>query len=198
MRLIRAHDYRRMPWKNGGGVTIEVAIAPDDATLDSFDWRISMAHVATSGPFSRFPGVDRTLAVLTGKGIRLAIDGAPPVALHISSPPHAFPGQVETDATLVDGAIDDLNVMSHQVRYHHRMARHKANETVSIPLDAEAVVLMPRGGGLKLAAGSASIDVADGDTVILEQPDLPGNGEIALHQKGDACAEIYLIAFWRR
>ncbi len=66
MRMIRSSDYRRMPWKNGGGETVEIAIAPAGASLDAFDWRISMACVASSGPFSRLPGIDRTLAVLAG------------------------------------------------------------------------------------------------------------------------------------
>ena len=50
------------PWKNGGGSTTEIAIAPLGATVDKFDWRISLATIANSGPFSVFPGVDRTLA----------------------------------------------------------------------------------------------------------------------------------------
>src|SRR5690348_16103916 len=73
MRIIRSSDYRRMPWKNGGGETVEVTIAPEGASLDAFDWRVSMARVASSGPFSRFPGVDRTLAVLAGGGMRLDV-----------------------------------------------------------------------------------------------------------------------------
>ncbi|MDP1908248.1 MAG: HutD family protein, partial [Hyphomicrobium sp.] len=43
MRILRAKDYRRMPWKNGGGETTEIAISPEGAALDSFDWRVSMA-----------------------------------------------------------------------------------------------------------------------------------------------------------
>ena len=49
------------PWKNGGGCTTEIAIAPPGASLDAFEWRISLATIAASGPFSAFPGVDRTL-----------------------------------------------------------------------------------------------------------------------------------------
>ncbi|MBN7823193.1 HutD family protein, partial [Bowmanella yangjiangensis] len=46
-----------MPWKNGGGSTLELAICPVGASLDDFDWRISSASVASSGAFSRFPGI---------------------------------------------------------------------------------------------------------------------------------------------
>ena len=193
MRVIRAADYRRMPWKNGGGSTTEVAIAPATATLDTFDWRISMAHVATPGPFSRFPGIDRTLAVIEGAGLHLSIAGAT-VMLDRGAPPHFFPGDIDTDATLIDGPIDDLNVMSRRARYDHRMTRHRAGETVPLPRDAETVLLMPRGGDIVVG----DQPVAAGDTAILDRDDLAQAGEIPLQGKGLNPADIYLVAFWRR
>ncbi len=69
MRILRAADHKRMPWKNGGGETVEIAVAPQDAALGDFDWRISMATVAADGPFSIFPGIDRTLSILSGSGM---------------------------------------------------------------------------------------------------------------------------------
>ena len=47
----RSADYRRMRWKNGLGETAQIAISPDGAALDGFEWRISMAHVEADGPF---------------------------------------------------------------------------------------------------------------------------------------------------
>ncbi len=193
MRTIRAADYRRMPWKNGGGSTTEVAIAPATSTLDNFDWRISMAHVATPGPFSRFPGIDRTLAVIAGAGLHLAIAGLT-VTLDRGAPPHFFPGDIDTDATLIDGPIDDLNVMSRRARYDHRMTRHSAGETVPLPRDAETVLLMPRGGTIILG----DRPIADGDTAMLDRPDLAATRTITLRGDGPHTAEIYLIAFWPR
>ena len=64
MKIIRARDCRTTPWKNGGGSTTEIAVEPSGASLDTFAWRISVARVAADGPFSEFPGIDRTLAVL--------------------------------------------------------------------------------------------------------------------------------------
>jgi environmental stress-induced protein Ves len=191
MRIVRAADYRRMPWKNGGGSTTEVAIAPSDATLDDFDWRISMAHVAAPGPFSRFPGIDRTLAVIEGRGIVLTIADAP-VTLDRGAPPLFFPGDIETSATLIGGPIDDLNVMSNRARFRHRMTRHRADETIPLPADADAVVVMPRGGD----AGLDMTPIADGDTLILERADVANTGSLRM-RGGDADAALYLIAFWR-
>ncbi|PZQ36768.1 MAG: hypothetical protein DI559_11770, partial [Ectopseudomonas oleovorans] len=62
---------RAMPWKNGGGSTVELAISPVGAGLEDFAWRISSAQVAMDGAFSCFPGIDRSLAVLAGNGLYL-------------------------------------------------------------------------------------------------------------------------------
>ena len=91
MRLVRASDYRRMPWKNGGGETIEIAVSPPDAAIDGFDWRVSMGHVAAPGPFSVFPAVDRTLAVIGRNGIALTVAGRGSVTLTSQSALLVFP-----------------------------------------------------------------------------------------------------------
>src|ERR1700722_12611735 len=101
MRLLRAAARIAVPWKNGGGVTRDVIVSPAGATLDNFDWRISIAEIAASGPFSRFPGIDRKLAVLEGK-VALTVEGSAPVVLD----PHAaaldFHGKNAVQADLVD------------------------------------------------------------------------------------------------
>ena len=72
-RILRSSDYQRMPWKNGGGTTTEIwkAASPAGEML----WRLSIADVASDGPFSEFPGIDRWIMVIAGKGMELTIDG---------------------------------------------------------------------------------------------------------------------------
>ena len=118
MRILRAIDYKRMPWKNGGGETAEIAVSPKDAGLADFDWRISMATVASDGPFSAFADVDRTLTILCGEGMALDIAGKH-LTLTPSSAPHAFPADVATSATLLGGTVVDLNVMTRRGHYIH-------------------------------------------------------------------------------
>ena len=108
-----------MPWKNGGGETSEIAVSPDGSELDAFDWRVSMARVATDGPFSTFPGVDRTLTVLEGSGLRLKVGDDAAVDLTPDSPPLSFPADVHTAARLLDGPVLDLNVMTRRAAFHH-------------------------------------------------------------------------------
>ena len=112
MRILRAGNYRRMKWRNGGGETAEVALFPENAGPDDFDWRVSMARVESAGPFSLFPGVDRTLSILEGEGVVLDIEGRLPVRLTGVSEPYGFPADVAVHAGLVAGPVTDLNVMT--------------------------------------------------------------------------------------
>ncbi|MES2101444.1 MAG: HutD family protein [Pseudomonadota bacterium] len=103
------------PWKNGAGLTREIAFG--GASAAQFDWRISLAEVARDAPFSAFPGVDRCIVLLRGAGMRLrsargAIEPAIDHALTTPLAPFRFPGDVALDATLVDGACSDFNVMT--------------------------------------------------------------------------------------
>ena len=112
VRILRARDHRSMPWKNGGGLTTEIAAFPEGSDLETFEWRVSMARVENDGPFSTFAGIDRTLAVLEGNGIALTIEDCEPVPLRCGSTPFAFPADAPTEGRLADGPILDLNVMA--------------------------------------------------------------------------------------
>lgn len=100
-------DIPPTPWRNGGGVTRELVAWPN---AQDWDWRISVAEVASSGPFSRFDGVQRWLAILAGAGVRLDFPSAS-VELTPQSAPLAFSGTDPVHCKLLDGAVQDLNLM---------------------------------------------------------------------------------------
>lgn len=54
-----------MPWKNGRGVTSQIAVAEDSS------WRLSAATISEPGPFSEYPGFRRLLAIWKGDGLLL-------------------------------------------------------------------------------------------------------------------------------
>jgi environmental stress-induced protein Ves len=156
MRILRAADYRVMPWKNGGGTTTEIAVSPEGAGLDDFDWRISMARVESSGPFSSFVGIDRTLSVLEGEGIVLDIAGRPPARLTASSAPLSFPGDVPTGATLIGGPITDLNVMTRRGRVGHTVERLSVPGEFEIEPGSGTTLVLAVGTDFKIVADSVS------------------------------------------
>ncbi|MFB2565122.1 HutD family protein [Rhizobium sp. IMFF44] len=156
--LLRSDSHRRMPWKNGGGETVEIAISPEGAGLADFDWRVSMATVATDGPFSVFPGIDRTLSILEGEGMILFIEGRAPDRLTQASEPLSFAADAPTSATLIDGTITDLNVMTRRGRFTHSVRRVAIDGHKEITFQSGTTfVLCHRGSaevdGMALAAG---------------------------------------------
>ena len=172
MRILRAAEYRSMPWKNGGGVTTEIAVSPAGAGLDDFDWRVSMARVESSGPFSLFAGVDRTLAVLEGEGLALELAGRPPSEVTSASAPLFFPADVPTQASLIAGPITDLNVMTRRGRMTHVVERLVILTQLEIRAEADTTLILCLEGNIKVTgAGPARIGPLD---AFLLEPGAPG------------------------
>jgi environmental stress-induced protein Ves len=155
-----------MPWKNGGGETREIAVSPEGATLDTLNWRVSLATVTEDGPFSVFKGVERTLCVIRGAGIQLQAGDRAPADLHVTSEPYAFDGEVATRARLIDGPIEDLNVMSRRGRFRHRVRRLAVNDALAIDTSAQTLMIYCQHGDLQCAAGEMQAD----DAVISDSP----------------------------
>jgi uncharacterized protein len=144
VKILRAADYKTMPWKNGMGSTTEVAIYPADAKLDDFDWRVSMAQVASDGPFSSFAAIERTLLVLEGNGLDLSVVGRPIMRIDRETI-HSFPGDQPTSATLVDGPIVDLNVMSRRKSVTHDVRRIKLTQRQDFIVSAQMILVIEQG-----------------------------------------------------
>lgn len=125
--VVRFEQAVPAPWKNGGGVTRELVTWPEPA---NWLWRMSVAEVSRSGPFSIFNGVQRWFAVLSGAGVRLAL-GSQKYTLTATSDPLCFDGAVVTQCELVDGATQDFNLMIRQPTVNAKMTR------VSQSLDLE-------------------------------------------------------------
>ncbi|MYW05339.1 HutD family protein [Streptomyces sp. SID3343] len=110
---MRFFDVETLPvsaWRNGGGETREIAGYPVDAA--DFGWRASIATIAQDGPFSAFPGVDRSITLIAGDGVRLVGDGGLDHRLDRTGEPFAFSGDVALRATLLGGDSRDFNVMT--------------------------------------------------------------------------------------
>lgn len=112
--LRTAADSRRVPWRNGRGVTEELAIWPDRASFErgDFDWRISKTRVEEDGPFSTFPGFERILVVTDGPGLVLTHEGSAPRSRLRPLEPCRFAGEWPTRGELVAGPVSDFNVIA--------------------------------------------------------------------------------------
>lgn len=143
----RWSDTVASPWRNGGGVTREIArgSSPEgDASEVGFDWRLSVAEVAEGGPFSSFPGVDRILVLLSGDGIDLDVNGEQ-VSLRPPFGAHAFAGEAAVLATLVGGATTDLNVMCRRAAWQAAVELIEGAGALGVPAGAVALVHVVEG-----------------------------------------------------
>jgi environmental stress-induced protein Ves len=166
LKIIRAGSCRTTPWKNGGGSTTEIVAEPPGATLDDFNWRISVARVAADGPFSEFAGIDRTLAVIDGKGLMLTIGGNAPIRVERGSDPIGFAGDIPISARLTAGEITDLNVMTRRSRFRHRLRRIGQSACCEFGGNEIAVVLSLK-GSTTLALDRDTATLNHGDAAIL-------------------------------
>lgn len=106
-------------WRNGGGVTRELFAWPDS---QDWLWRMSVAEVESSGPFSRFDGVQRWFTVLAGAGVRLCVAGQTH-ELTPRSVPLCFDGAAPVSCQLLDGATQDFNLMLRSDKASAKMER---------------------------------------------------------------------------
>jgi uncharacterized protein len=112
MEIIRFADLRPQPWRNGGGVTRELASHPRAASAQDgvWDWRVSIADVTKAGDFSAFPGMERVLTVIDGELLLLTVDGDEhPLEKYR---PFRFSGEAAASSALPTGDIRDLNVIA--------------------------------------------------------------------------------------
>ena len=173
---IDASGYRRTPWKNGGGVTIDIADeyrpGAEPGGWAGMVWRLGRTRIEVPAPFSDLSGNDRLLAVIGGRGLVLRRpDGT---CLDVREPfrPVAFPGEWEIRSELNEGPVEVLNLMGARDRVRLDLRLVGAGE--ACPLCTTSIVFAPAGhAGLSLAGDALAL--ADGDALRLS-----GRGDLGL------------------
>ena len=177
------------PWKNGGGSTTEIAIEPAGATLHNFDWRLSLATIAHSGPFSHFPGVDRSLALLDGPGLTLDIAGNRYVLLE-GDAPISFAGEADALATVHDAPSLDFNIMTRREACQHKLGRRQIEGSARYaPGGQKSILFLAAGESLTVSSDDERIGLVRYDAVLFEP------GKLWLLESDDATVfivDIYL------
>jgi len=110
LELVSPALFKSIPWKNGKGTTLELAINPG-GTLQRFEWRVSIASVLEDGEFSDFSGYQRHLVLLEGQGIDLNHANGTKDSLKRPLSIATFDGGVATVGKLHDGPVKDFNLM---------------------------------------------------------------------------------------
>lgn len=180
MRLIPFDSLTPAPWKNGGGVTRQIACFPTGSGLSDFDWRLSMAEVAQDGPFSCFEGVDRRLCILAGAGLDLRLAGG---TQRLRQGEHLdFKGEAAVFGALIDGPVTDFNIMLRRDRTRMRAEALRIDGPQEIDHGWGTAALFVLGGELAVMDGVARRF----DTVLLDD---------ARPLRVSGTAEVLLIGF---
>jgi environmental stress-induced protein Ves len=104
--------YTSMPWRNGAGVTRE--IARELAQGENFAWRLSLASLQANGPFSSYAGYQRCVALVEGRGFRLHVAGTGTKTLAARGAHVLFAGAAAASCELLDGPCTDLSLIVHE------------------------------------------------------------------------------------
>lgn len=200
VKLLRPADYRTVPWKNGQGTTQEIAAlrSSEDLRSGGFTWRLSIATVAASSPFSSFPGVDRIILLQEGDGMLLDSGAEGRHRLDRKLEPYAFSGDWSTDCQLLGGPCRDFNVM---------VSRERAAATLTVVTAGLEPQVVPMAGhtaaiyavsGPVLVAGSElppqGCEVPAEHTLLLESPDLAASShELELRTRGGSAAALVIV-----
>lgn len=117
MRLLAPATYRRQPWKNGLGESVEIAAERDGdgEGWNGLVWSLSRTGFDRPSRFSDLTGIDRIITVVRGSGLTLrALDGGADIAVP-PLVPTAFDGGRALEG-IPDGPIEVVNLMGRQGR----------------------------------------------------------------------------------
>ena len=179
-QVVCLSDVPPTPWRNGGGTTRELLAWP---RADDWLWRVSVADVVQSAPFSSFTGVQRWFAVLQGDGVCLTVDGHA-TTLRCGDAPFAFGGGAATYCELLGGATQDFNFML-QGQASGRMLRvsqgfervintpkiiaaYSYKSCARVQFSNKKYLLNAYEMGWLPVAGQTTIRVNDGDVLLME------------------------------
>ena len=109
LQVIRRASFTATPWKNGGGITHEALRVPPSG--EPFRFRVSVAHIDASGPFSEFAEYQRKMVLLKGSGLDLRFGDGVQKSLRKAGELLEFDGALAAHCELLNGPCVDLNLM---------------------------------------------------------------------------------------
>ena len=159
MRHIHLHTVPASPWKNGAGTTRLLIEQPE--------WRLSVASITRSAPFSSFTGLFRQMGLLTGNGVRLhPVSGAPPLLLDQPGSVIRFSGELPLTGAPLNGPIEVLNLMRPANRTGPDLT---AVTSEDLPSDGLLGFVVAE-GHWEVMAGEQHYTLAPGDILLSETP----------------------------
>ena len=147
--------YRAMPWRNGRGVTLEIAREP--AQGEEFAWRLSLADIDTDGEFSAYPGYRRALVLIAGNSLQLRFRGHGSRFLAPSSRAARFEGDWQTRCAIPQGRCTDLSLIVRRERGAAPAAVVRAPRILHVKSNGRVVLAADLHGALFVLEGAVAV-----------------------------------------
>jgi uncharacterized protein len=187
LQLITPLQWQTQRWQNGGGITHQLARS-DDA--EGLLWRLSVADVASDGPFSRFDGIERVILLLDGAGFCLHGVGDNPQNIHRPLQPFRFAGESAIHCTLLDGAVRDFNLMTRRDAVQAELQVLSLNSTIYVLPPSPQTLIFVASGSVDVAFGATQLTLDTQHTLSL------GNENASVQLSSAAGAQIISISLW--
>jgi environmental stress-induced protein Ves len=162
MRLLDPAQYRRTPWKNGGGVTIDIADAyRDGAGVGDWNgmlWRFGRTRIERPGPFSDLTGYERLLAVIDGHGLALRLPNGLALDAQMPFRPVRFDGAGPIESALSHGPVGVLNLMADHARFTIDLVFPRQGEEIIV---GPGVIVAWAASASKLLVDNSSVELDD-------------------------------------
>jgi environmental stress-induced protein Ves len=165
LQRIRQSEFVEGRWKNGMGVSWEIAALREEGAAD-FSWRLAMARIDTDVPFSIYPGMDRVFMQLKGNGLDLEFEGGHVLHVHQSFVPHSFSCDIPLDCKLLDGPCMDLNLFTKRGRYRSEASVVSIAGQRQLQVVNPATLLFVLKGACRVSAGDTSVELSEGDAAV--------------------------------
>lgn len=128
-------SYTRSPWKNGGGVTIDIAEerlpGSEAGSWEGLVWRLGRTTISLPAPFSDLSGFDRCQVVTGGSG--LVLDTAHgEIDLRQPFVPARYPGEAPISSRLEHGPVEVVNLIADRTRAAIRLEVLRAGATLEL------------------------------------------------------------------
>lgn len=170
LRLIRQSEMVEGPWRNGMGVSWEIASQKQPGAAE-FSWRFAKARIDRDVQFSIYPGIDRVFMQISGNGLDLEFEGGQVLAVHESNMPHAFACDIPLTCKLRGGPCFDLNLFTARGVYEAQASVIKLSGMESIDLSGVEAVFFALEGSAVLSGQGGAVQLQTGDAAVatLEQ-----------------------------
>lgn len=190
-RVLRFADAALQSWRNGSGITRQLAVWPPMAPSSDFTWRVSAADVTEAGRFSDWSGFDRQLWITQGPGIRLTDPAGGATATLRRGERLDFPGERRYACALLGGPVRDLNVMLKRGRGTLQSTLVRGDAAWAL-VPGHHILYCAAGSARVLAAGQFIATLGPGDALHLV-PDTGGTQPRVSIVAGHAATECIAI-----